>query len=165
MDEQPTLWDVRAVLQRVLRASVTVAGKVVGAIDGPGLVVLLGATHDDGPEQVRWMAAKIRDVRLLRPPGGSGMEASLGDLGAPALVVSQFTLYGDARKGRRPTWQAAAPRPVAEPLYEGVCAELERLGTPVSRGRFGADMVVDLVNDGPVTLVLETPGTCAGPDR
>jgi D-tyrosyl-tRNA(Tyr) deacylase len=142
---------MRAVVQRVLSASVSVDGKVVGSIDEPGLVVLLGVTHDDGAEQVAWMARKIWDLRIMRE------EKSAGDLGAPILVVSQFTLYGDARKGRRPTWNAAAPGPVSEPVYEAVCAELERLGARVARGSFGADMQVSLVNDGPVTLLLETP--------
>ena len=138
-------------LQRASRASVSVDGEVVGGFDVPGLVVLLGVTHDDGPREVEWMANKIRDVRLLRD------ERSIGELGAPALVISQFTLYGEARKGRRPTWQAAAPGPVAEPVYLAVCDRMAELGTPVSRGRFGADMAVDLVNDGPVTLILDTP--------
>jgi D-aminoacyl-tRNA deacylase len=142
---------MRAVVQRVLQASVSVDGTVVGSIDGPGLVVLLGVTHDDGPEQVRWTARKIWDLRIMRE------EKSASDLGAPVLVVSQFTLYGDARKGRRPTWNAAAPGPVSEPVYEQVCAELERLGATVARGSFGADMQVALVNDGPVTMILETP--------
>lgn len=142
---------MRAVLQRVSRAQVSVGGEVVGRVDGVGLLVLLGVTHDDGPEQVAWMARKIRDVRILED------ERSVSDIGAPVLVVSQFTLYGDARKGRRPTWNAAAPGPVSEPVYEAVCAELERLGTHVERGVFGADMAVELVNDGPVTLILETP--------
>ena len=138
-------------LQRALRASVSVDGEVVGGFDGPGLVVLLGVTHDDGPRQIEWMANKIRDIRLLHD------EKSIGELGAPALVISQFTLYGDARKGRRPTWNAAAPGPVAEPIYDAVCDRMAELGTPVSRGRFGADMAVELVNDGPVTLLLESP--------
>ncbi len=99
------------------------------------------------------MARKIRDVRILRD------EQSVGDTGAPVLIVSQFTLYGDARKGRRPTWSAAAPGTVSEPLYEAVCAELQRLGTRVERGVFGADMQVASVNDGPVTLLLESSGT------
>ena len=142
---------MRAVLQRVSRASVTVDGRVVGAVDRPGLLALVGVTHDDGPDQVSWMARKIRDTRLLRD------EQSVGDAGAPVLVVSQFTLYGDARKGRRPTWQAAAPGPVSEPAYDAVCAELERLGAHVERGRFGADMRVESVNDGPITLVLDSP--------
>ncbi|HEX2550799.1 MAG TPA: D-aminoacyl-tRNA deacylase, partial [Nocardioidaceae bacterium] len=123
---------------------------VVGSFDGPGVVVLLGVTHDDGPNQVAWMARKIWGLRILRD------EQSASDVGAPVLVVSQFTLYGDSRKGRRPTWNAAAPGTVSEPVYEQVCAELERLGAKVERGRFGADMAVSLVNDGPVTLVLDT---------
>jgi D-aminoacyl-tRNA deacylase len=143
---------MRAVVQRVLHASVAVDGKVVGAIDEPGLVVLLGVTHSDGPREVAWTARKIWDLRIMRD------ERSASDLAAPVLVVSQFTLYGDARKGRRPTWNAAAPGPVSEPVYEQVCAELERLGARVERGSFGADMQVGLVNDGPVTLLLESPG-------
>ena len=141
---------MRAVLQRVTSASVSVDGETVGSIDGPGLVVLLGVTHDDGPEQVGWMVRKIRDLRILRD------ERSVADLGAPVLVVSQFTLYGDARKGRRPTWNAAAPGTVSEPVYQAVCAGLEELGTHVETGVFGADMAVQLVNDGPVTMILET---------
>jgi D-aminoacyl-tRNA deacylase len=142
---------MRAVVQRVLSASVSVDGKVVGAVDGPGLLVLLGVTHSDGPVEVLWTARKIWDVRILRE------EKSASDLDAPILVVSQFTVYGDARKGRRPTWNAAAPGPVSEPLYEAVCDELTRLGATVARGSFGADMAVSLVNDGPVTIVLDSP--------
>jgi D-tyrosyl-tRNA(Tyr) deacylase len=142
---------VRSVVQRVLQASVAVDGKIVGALDGPGLVVLLGVTHGDGRPEVEWMARKIWDLRILRD------ERSASDVAAPLLVVSQFTVYGDARKGRRPTWNAAAPGSVSEPLYEEVCRELEGLGATVARGRFGADMQVSLVNDGPVTLVLDTP--------
>jgi D-aminoacyl-tRNA deacylase len=141
---------VRAVVQRVLEASVSVDGMTVGAIEGPGLLVLLGVTHDDGPAQVTWTARKVWDLRILRE------ERSASDIGAPVLVVSQFTLYGDARKGRRPTWNAAAPGSVSEPLYEQVCVELERLGATVARGAFGADMQVSLINDGPVTLVLDS---------
>ncbi len=140
---------MRAVAQRVLQASVTVDGTVVGSIGSPGLLVFLGVTHSDGPREVAWMARKIWEVRILRD------EKSASDLGAPILVVSQFTLYGDARKGRRPTWLAAAPGPMSEPLYEDVCAELERLGATVARGSFGADMLVSSDNDGPVTLLLE----------
>jgi D-aminoacyl-tRNA deacylase len=147
-DEEVLL--VRAVVQRVLEAAVRVDGKVVGEITEPGLVVLLGVTHDDGPEQVAWTARKVWDLRIMRE------EKSASDLDAPVLVVSQFTLYGDARKGRRPTWNRAAPGEVSEPLYEQFCAELERLGATVARGVFGADMQVSLVNDGPVTMVLET---------
>jgi D-tyrosyl-tRNA(Tyr) deacylase len=142
---------MRAVVQRVTSASVSVAGDVVGELDEPGLVVLLGVTHDDGPAEVTWMARKVWQLRIMRE------ERSASELGAPLLVVSQFTLYGDARKGRRPTWNAAAPGAVSEPVYEAVCAELERLGARVARGSFGADMQVSLVNDGPVTVVLEAP--------
>ena len=142
---------MRAVVQRVLEASVAVDGEVVGRLEAPGLVVLLGVTHDDGPAEVTWMARKIWDLRIMRD------ERSASDLGAPLLVVSQFTLYGDARKGRRPTWNAAAPGAVSEPLYDQLCTELERLGATIARGRFGADMQVSLVNDGPVTLVLDSP--------
>ena len=142
---------MRAVLQRVTSASVTVDGVLVGAIDRPGLVVLVGVTHDDGPEQVEWLARKVADLRLLRD------EQSVLDAGAAVLVVSQFTLYGDARKGRRPTWNAAAPGPVAEPVVEAVVAALRQKGLEVQTGTFGADMAVSLVNDGPVTLVLDSP--------
>jgi D-aminoacyl-tRNA deacylase len=142
---------VRAVVQRVRSARVRVDGEVVGAIEEPGLLVYVGVTHDDGPEQVAWLARKTWELRIMRD------EASASDLGAPVLAVSQFTLYADARKGRRPTWQQAAPRPVSEPLYDAYCAELARLGARVERGVFGADMQVESVNDGPVTLLLETP--------
>ena len=140
---------MRAVVQRVTRASVTVDGEVVGAVDGPGLVVLLGVTHDDGPEQVELIARKVAELRILRG------EASAVDAGAPVLVVSQFTLYADTRKGRRPTWNAAAPGPVAQPLVEEVVAALRARGLVVATGVFGADMAVELVNDGPVTILLE----------
>jgi D-tyrosyl-tRNA(Tyr) deacylase len=142
---------VRAVIQRVLQAAVAVDGKVVGEITRPGLLVLLGVTHDDGVQEVAWMARKIWELRILRE------EQSASDLDAPILVISQFTLYGDARKGRRPTWNAAAPGTVSEPVYVQVCEELQRLGATVARGQFGADMQVSLVNDGPVTLVLDSP--------
>lgn len=112
--------------------------------------MLLGVTHADGPHEVAWMARKVWDLRIMRG------ERSASELDAPLLVVSQFTVYGDARKGRRPTWNAAAPGAVSEPLYEEVCVALEQLGATVARGRFGADMQVSLVNDGPVTLVLDT---------
>lgn len=140
---------MRAVVQRVASASVTVDGAVVGSIESAGLLVYLGITHSDGRDEVAWMARKIRDVRVLRD------EQSASDVDAPVLIVSQFTLYGDARKGRRPTWTAAAPAPVSEPLYDAVCAELERLGTHVERGVFGAMMRVSSVNDGPFTVWLE----------
>ena len=140
---------MRAVLQRVTRASVTVDGEVVGAIDRPGLVALVGVTHDDGADQVATLARKIAELRILRD------ERSVADEGAPVLVVSQFTLYGDARKGRRPTWISAAPGAVAEPLVSDVVSALRARGIEVATGRFGADMAVELVNDGPVTLVVE----------
>ena len=140
---------MRAVLQRVTRASVSVDGEVVGAIDRPGLLALVAATHDDGPEQVEAMARKIAELRILRD------ERSVADTGAPVLVVSQFTLYADTRKGRRPSWSAAAPRPVSEPLVEAFVAALRRRGASVQTGVFGADMQVSLTNDGPVTLLLE----------
>lgn len=140
---------MRAVVQRVTRAAVTVDGEVVGAIEEPGLVVLVGATHDDGPAQVDLIARKVAELRILRD------EQAAVDVGAPVLVVSQFTLYADTRKGRRPTWNAAAPGPVAEPLVEAVVASLRERGLRVETGRFGAMMQVELVNDGPVTILLE----------
>lgn len=140
---------MRAVVQRVTRASVTVGDEVVGAIDEPGLLVLLGVTHDDGPDQVRRLASKVWQLRIMRD------ERSASDLGAPVLVVSQFTLYGDTRKGRRPSWGAAAPGTVSEPIYESFCSELRMLGAKVASGTFGAQMAVELVNDGPTTLILD----------
>lgn len=139
---------MRAVVQRVTQARVDVAGETVGEI-GTGLMVLLGVTHDDTLEGAARLAAKTWNLRILRD------ETSAEELGAGILVVSQFTLYGDARKGRRPTWTAAAPGPVAEPLYEAYCAELRRLGATVAQGVFGADMQITLTNDGPTTLLLE----------
>lgn len=140
---------MRAVVQRVSQASVTVDGQVIGAIDEPGLLVLVGVTHDDTPALAAKLAAKLWGLRILDG------EKSCSDLNAPLLVVSQFTLYGVAFKGRRPTWQAAAPGPVAEPLVEAVIGELRKLGAHVETGKFGADMKVALTNDGPVTLILE----------
>jgi D-tyrosyl-tRNA(Tyr) deacylase len=142
---------LRAVVQRVLEASVAVDGKVVGAVSEPGLLVLLGISPQDGAAQVDWMARKVWSLRVLRD------ERSASDVDAPVLVVSQFTLYGDARKGRRPTWDAAASRGVSQRVYEDFCGALASLGARVERGTFGADMQVALVNDGPVTLILETP--------
>ncbi|MFF1530748.1 D-aminoacyl-tRNA deacylase [Cellulomonas sp. NPDC058312] len=141
---------MRAVVQRATRASVTVDGAVVGSFDGEGLVVLVGVTPGDGPAQVEHIARKVAELRILRD------ERSAVEAGAPVLVVSQFTLYGDARKGRRPTWNAAAPGPVAEPLVAAVVADLRARGLTVPTGVFGADMAVELVNDGPVTLLLES---------
>ncbi len=140
---------MRAVVQRVRRASVDVEGQRIAQI-GAGLLVLLGVTHDDEPETARAMARKVAHLRVLRD------ERSVATTpGAAVLVVSQFTLYGDTRKGRRPSWLAAAPGPVAEPLVDEVAAELRRSGVEVATGQFGADMSVELVNDGPVTLLLE----------
>ncbi|GAA1983663.1 D-aminoacyl-tRNA deacylase [Terrabacter lapilli] len=136
-------------LQRVTRAQVEVDGEVVGAIDRQGLLALVGVTHGDGPEQVERMARKIAELRILRD------EQSLLDAGAPVLVVSQFTLYADTRKGRRPSWSAAAPGPVAEPVVQQLVAALRARGLEVEQGRFGAMMEVSLVNDGPVTLVVD----------
>ena len=147
---------MRAVVQRVSEASVTVAGEVVGAIEGPGLAVLVGVTHDDTPAKAAQLARKLWGLRLFEGGSGEpGSEVSCSDSGALLLVISQFTLYGDARKGRRPTWSAAAPGPVAEPLVDAVVAELRALGAKVETGRFGADMKVALVNDGPFTVIVE----------
>ena len=140
---------MRAVVQRVTQASVTVDGQAVGAISEPGLLVLVGITHDDTPEKAAKLAAKLWGLRILDG------EKSCSDVSAPLLVISQFTLYADTRKGRRPTWQAAAPGPVAEPLVDAVVSSLRGLGARVQTGVFGADMKGSLVNDGPVTLVLD----------
>ena len=140
---------MRAVVQRVSQASVTVDQQVVGAISEPGLVVLVGVTHEDTPGKAAKLAAKLWGLRILDG------EKSCSDVSAPLLVISQFTLYGDTRKGRRPTWQAAAPGPVAEPLVAAVVSSLRALGAHVESGIFGADMKVSLVNDGPVTIILE----------
>jgi D-aminoacyl-tRNA deacylase len=140
---------VRAVVQRVSQASVTVDGQTVGAISEPGLLVLVGVTHDDTAEKAAKLAAKLWGLRILEG------EKSCSDVSAPLLVISQFTLYADTRKGRRPTWQAAAPGPLAEPLVEAVVSSLRELGADVETGVFGADMKVSLVNDGPVTIILE----------
>jgi D-tyrosyl-tRNA(Tyr) deacylase len=140
---------MRAVVQRVSQASVTVDGRVVAAVDEPGLLVLVGATHQDTPDKAAKLAAKLWGLRILEG------EKSCSDVAAPLLVVSQFTLYADTRKGRRPTWQAAAPGPVAEPLVDAVAASLRALGAHVETGVFGADMKVSLINDGPVTILIE----------
>jgi D-tyrosyl-tRNA(Tyr) deacylase len=137
------------VVQRVSQASVAVAGQVVGAIDEPGLLVFVGASHEDTAQKAAKLAAKLWGLRILRG------ELSCSDTAAPLLVISQFTLYADTRKGRRPSWQDAAPGPVAEPLVDEVVSALRALGARVETGVFGADMRVSLVNDGPVTLILE----------
>lgn len=140
---------MRAVVQRIDSAAVTVDGETVGEVTGEGLCVLVGATHTDTPEHAARLARKLWTLRIL------DAERSCSDTGAPLLVISQFTLYGDARKGRRPTWNAAAPGAVAEPLVEEVCARLRELGATVETGRFGAQMRVSLTNDGPFTVLLE----------
>ncbi|MFF4410071.1 D-aminoacyl-tRNA deacylase [Streptomyces sp. NPDC001262] len=140
---------MRAVVQRVNGASVVVDGEVVGEIIGAGLCVLVGVTHDDTAAKAAQLARKLWSLRVLQD------EKSCSDVGAPLLVISQFTLYGDARKGRRPTWNAAAPGDVAEPLVDEVVAQLRALGAQVETGRFGADMKVSLTNDGPFTVLVE----------
>ncbi|MFI6819556.1 D-aminoacyl-tRNA deacylase [Micromonospora sp. NPDC050187] len=139
---------MRAVVQTVGRASVTVDGEVVGAVTD-GLLVLLGVTHADTPETARTMARKIHELRILDE------ERSAAETGAPVLVVSQFTLYGDARKGRRPSWTAAAPAEVAEPLVTEVVEALRSRGATVATGRFRAHMLVESVNVGPRTILLD----------
>jgi D-tyrosyl-tRNA(Tyr) deacylase len=145
---------MRAVVQRVTRASVTVGDEEVGSI-GAGLCVLVGVTHADDPATAARLADKLWRLRVLDDADGV-MNVSAADVGAPLLVVSQFTLYGDTAKGRRPSWLAAARPEQAEPLVEAVIARLREVGATVATGRFRADMQVSLVNDGPVTLLLET---------
>jgi D-tyrosyl-tRNA(Tyr) deacylase len=140
---------MRAVVQRVSRASVAVDGDVVGEIDEPGLLVLVGVIHDDTPDLAAKLAAKLWGLRILDG------EKSCSDVGAPLLVISQFTLYADLAKGRRPSWSAAAPGPVAEPLVNAVIQALRDGGARVQTGVFGADMKVSLVNDGPVTIIVD----------
>ena len=125
-------------------------GEVVGAVERPGILALVAATHDDGPGEVETMARKIAELRILRD------ERSVAETGAPVLVVSQFTLYGHTRKGRRPSWGDAAPGPVAEPLVDAVVAALRDRGVEVATGAFGAAMEVELVNDGPFTVIVDT---------
>lgn len=141
---------MRAVVQRVSHARVEVDDEIVGAIDRPGLVVLVGVAADDDEAAARRLAEKVWQLRILDG------ERSAADVDAPLLVISQFTLYADTSRGRRPSWSAAARGEVAEPLVDTVAAELRRLGAQVATGRFGAHMQVHLVNDGPVTLILET---------
>lgn len=139
---------MRVVLQRVSSAAVRVEGETVGSIE-TGVVVLVGVTHTDTVGNAQALAERVYHLRILRN------EQSLASSGAAALVISQFTLYADTRKGRRPSWNAAAPAAVAEPLYDAFWTHLRHLGVPVSTGRFGATMAVELVNDGPVTLILD----------
>ena len=149
MGRNAAVGDVKAVLQRASRASVTVDGEVVSSFDRQGLVALVGVTHDDGPEQVGTIARKIAELRILDD------EKSASDVDAPVIVVSQFTLYADVKKGRRPSWNGAATGPVAEPLVASVVEALRERGLTVGTGVFGAMMDVELVNDGPITILLE----------
>lgn len=151
---------MRAVVQRVTRAAVRVDGEVVGMVDERevgGLCVLLGVTHDDTGDDAQWVADKIANLRILRDPEDpdATMERSVLDLGGSVLVVSQFTLYGRTAKGRRPSWTDAARPEHAEPLVDAVVARLRELGVTTAEGVFGADMQVELVNDGPVTVLVE----------
>ena len=141
---------MRAVVQRVSQASVSVDGAVIGEVSGPGLVALIGVTHDDDAAAVDYIVRKIAELRIFDD------EKSATDIGAPVLVISQFTLYGSTKKGRRPSWVAAAPGAMAEPLVAAVVAGLRARGLTVETGQFGADMQVSLVNDGPVTIILDT---------
>ncbi len=144
---------MRVVVQRASRAAVRVDGDVVGELTAPGLVVLAGVTHTDSAEVAAALASKIYNLRILAG------EMSCADTGAPLLVISQFTLYASTAKGRRPSWSAAAPGPVAEPLVTAFCVALRALGASVQTGVFGAKMEVELVNDGPVTLIIEAGET------
>ena len=146
---------MRAVVQRVRSCRVVVADEVVGEI-GSGLVVLLGIRNGDTVDQARWLADKVVNLRILEDEQGK-MNVSVADTGGAVLVVSQFTLYGDCQKGRRPSFIEAARPEVAEPLYEAFVNAIRLQGVPVATGRFGADMQVELVNDGPVTVILDTP--------
>jgi D-aminoacyl-tRNA deacylase len=148
---------LRAVVQRVTRASVAIDAETVGTI-GRGLLVLLGVTHADTAADARWLAEKIVGLRIFNDADGK-MNLGLTDIGGSVLVVSQFTLYGDAQKGRRPSFIAAARPEQAIPLYEAFLNGIKALGVPVETGRFGATMAVELINEGPVTLILDSPPT------
>jgi len=142
---------MKAVLQRVTKAKVSVAGETVGEISRPGIVALIGVSTEDSEADAIWTARKIAELRIMRE------EKSVEDLNSPILVISQFTLYGDAKKGRRPSWSKAAPGPIAEPLVDWVASELRVRGLEVATGQFGADMAVELTNDGPFTILLDSP--------
>lgn len=157
---------MRAILQRAIDASVIVDHKVIGSFTGPGLVILVGVTHTDTVSSANKLAEKIYGIRIfdqefmsqfdhISVPPDSSRELSAGELGLPMLVISQFTLYASTNKGRRPTWDAAAPGDIAEPLVEAVAQKLRQLGTQVSQGKFGADMNVSLTNAGPMTLIVD----------
>lgn len=141
---------MRAVLQRASRASVTVDGQMISSFDTQGILALVGVTHEDTQGDVDTVVRKIAELRILDD------EKSVSDQNAPVIVVSQFTLYADVRKGRRPSWNAAAKQPVAEPLVQGVVDGLRARGLTVGTGIFGADMKVELVNDGPVTIIVDS---------
>lgn len=145
---------MRAVVQRVTGCRVIVDGVAVGEI-GAGLLVLLGITHADTHDQAKWLAEKIASLRIFNDADGK-MNRDIGEVGGAVLVVSQFTLYGDARKGRRPSFIDAAPPEIAVPLYELFINAVKALGIPTQAGRFGADMKVELVNDGPVTIIVDS---------
>jgi D-aminoacyl-tRNA deacylase len=146
---------MRAVVQRVSRAAVTVDGEVVGAL-GTGLLVLLGVAPSDTDAEARWLADKVVGLRIF-PDSDGKMNRDVSEAAGGVLVVSQFTLYGDCRKGRRPSFVGAAPPELAEPLYEAFVSAVRATGVPAATGRFGAMMQVELVNDGPVTLLVDTP--------
>lgn len=146
---------MRALVQRVTRARVTVGAAVTGEI-GPGLLALVGATHDDGAADVAWLAEKLAGLRVFADDAGK-MNRDVKEIDGAVLVVPQFTLYGDARRGRRPEFTGAARPEVAEPLFEGLCTALLERGVRVARGAFRVHMEVELVNDGPVTLLIESP--------
>lgn len=156
---------MRAVIQRANGAQVSVHGEVVGAFEGPGIVLLVGVTHDDDEATAAALADKVYGLRIFEHhhardlaclPPSAPREVSARDLGLPVLVISQFTLYAATKKGRRPTWEAAAPGPVAEPLVEALAQSLRDLGAPVETGRFGADMQVSFTNDGPITVIVDS---------
>lgn len=155
---------MRAILQRAQDARVSVDGEIVGSFEGPGIVLLVGVTHDDDASTAQTMAEKVYGLRVFEHrhasdraclPPSSPREVSARDLGLPVLVISQFTLYAETKKGRRPTWDRAAPGEMAEPIVQAVADALTRMGAQVSTGRFGADMQVTFTNDGPMTVILE----------
>jgi len=160
------MWEpsgMRIVIQRAAGAQVSVEGQVTGAFTGPGLVILVGITHDDTPAIAAKLADKAYDMRLFDAshahaglPEGSGKELSAADLALPVLVISQFTLYANTRKGRRPTWDAAAPGDIASPLVDAFAEQLLARGVDVQRGIFGADMQVTFTNDGPITIIVDS---------
>jgi D-tyrosyl-tRNA(Tyr) deacylase len=154
---------MRAVVQRVSWAKVIVSGELVGSITRPGLCALVGVTHSDTEATAAELAKQIWNLRIMAD-GEGRMNVSASQAGAPLLIVSQFTLYGDTSRGRRPSWMAAAPGQLAEPLVDHVVAQLRSVGAEVATGVFGADMIVELANDGPVTLILETGAGQSPPD-